>query len=440
MRSQIAASRVEQSPRSKTECPQVALLVLEDGTQFWGRVCGCAGETFGELVFNTGMTGYQEVLTDPSYCGQIVVMTYPEIGIYGVNPDDVESDCVQVAGFVVHHAVQQAFNYRATHSFTDYLCQAGITAIDGIDTRALTRRLRTQGAMRGAISAIDLDPGSLVARVRRSPSMLGLGLAQQVSTPAVSPATRFGTSQGSRHIVAVDAGIKSGIVRCLSERGVRVTLVPYNATVSAVIDLAPDGVLVSNGPGDPAPLEETIVLIRGLLEHRIPLAGICLGHQLLGLAIGGQTYKMRFGHRGSNHPIKDMSSGRVFVTTQNHGFAIDPTSLGIPWAPLDTAFQAARPEVLDTLHTQETTPDGRPATMAERLPDSLLIGESPLGFGPVEVTQLSLNDGTIEGIRLRDYPAFSVQYHPEASPGPHDADFFFDQFADSIEIARSDYA
>jgi len=417
-----------------------ALLVLEDGTLFWGQSFGSKGETFGELVFNTGMTGYQEVLTDPSYCGQIVVMTYPEIGIYGVNGEDVESEQVQVAGFVVHQAVQQPFNFRATRSFTDYLCDADIVAIEGVDTRALTRHLRNQGAMRGAISTVDLDPTSLLERVRQSPSMLGLGLAQEVSAPEVRHCDTCAHDKASLHVVVVDAGVKRGIVRSLNDRGIRVTIVPFDAEPDAVLTLQPDGVLISNGPGDPAPLRETITLIRSLLQHRIPVAGICLGHQLLGLAIGGQTYKMRFGHRGSNHPVKDMLMGRVLVTTQNHGFAIDPTSLGIPWAPLDTAFQAARPEVLQNLHVLETAPDGRPATMAERLPESLLIGESRLGFGPVVVTHLSLNDGTVEGIRLRDYPAFSVQYHPEASPGPHDAAFFFDRFTDMIDSSRRDYA
>ncbi len=397
-----------------------ALLALEDGTIFPGSVVGADGETFGELVFNTGMTGYQEVLTDPSYRGQIVVMTYPEIGIYGVTPDDVESEEIQVAGYVVHRAVRTPFNQRATLGFVDYLKQAGTVAIEGVDTRALTRHLRTHGAMRGGISSVDLEPESLVARVRQTPRMSGRNLAQMVTLDDV----KLDDARGDDvpHVVLVDAGRKAGIVRHLMGQGARVTEVPYDVDVEAVLDLAPDGVLVSNGPGDPEPLKATVELIRRLLQARVPLAGICLGHQLLGLAAGGQTYKMRFGHRGVNHPVKDMHSGRIVITTQNHGFAVDPTSLGIPWAPLDTAFAPAEPDLAPP------TQDDASTTMAERLPQELLVGESPAGFGPLEVTHLSLNDGTLEGLRLREYPAFSVQFHPEASPGPHDASGFFEKF------------
>jgi carbamoyl-phosphate synthase small subunit len=398
------------NPKSNT-----ALLALEDGTLFWGQSVGSAGETFGELVFNTGMTGYQEVLTDPSYRGQIVVMTYPEVGIYGVNPEDVESGRIQVAGYVVHRAVREPFNQRATLSLTDYLGQAGIVAIEGIDTRRLTRHLRTRGAMQGAISTLDLDPENLVARVQHSPKMLGLNLAKEVSPnePAmVSPpgSQRF-------HVIIVDAGRKDNIVRDLMHHGAAVTCVPYDSDVETVLALRPDGVLVSNGPGDPAPLNETIQLMRALLERRVPLAGICLGHQLLGLALGGQTYKMRFGHRGTNHPVRDFASHRILVTTQNHGFAIDPTSLEIPWEPIE--------------RTQASSND--PVSMAELLPVRPLEGKSPLGFGKVTVTHLSLNDGTLEGLRLHDLPALSVQFHPEASPGPHDARPFFGEFIAMLE-------
>jgi carbamoyl-phosphate synthase small subunit len=405
-------------PKSNT-----ALLALEDGTLFQGKSVGFAGETFGELVFNTGMTGYQEVLTDPSYRGQIVVMTYPEIGIYGVNPEDVESGGIQVAGYVIHRAVREPFNQRATLSLTDYLDQARIVAIEGIDTRRLTRHLRTFGAMRGAISTLDLDPENLIARVQQSPEMLGLNLAEEVSPsePTTLP------SQGSErlHVAIVDAGRKENIVRDLIRHGITVTAVPYNSNVETVLALKPDGVLVSNGPGDPAPLRGTVQLIRALLERRIPLAGICLGHQLLGLALGGQTYKMRFGHRGANHPVKDYTTGQILITTQNHGFAIDPTSLGIPWEPLDAAFCPARPEIL---RPRDPACGRNPISMAQLLPDRSLEGKSPLGFGKVAVTHLSLNDGTIEGLRLRDFPAFSVQFHPEASPGPRDAKPFFGEF------------
>jgi len=319
-------------PLDKARASGTALLALEDGTLFWGKSVGVSGETFGELIFNTGMTGYQEVLTDPSYRGQIVVMTYPEVGIYGINLDDVESKRVQVAGFVIHRAVREPFNHRATLSFTEYLRRAGIVAIEGIDTRALTRHIRTRGAMRGAISTIDLVPESLVSRVRRSPQIVGRDLVREVSPrePVVCSTRR----EGHFHVVVVDAGVKGGIIRELTLRQVDVSLVPYDADVATVLSLHPDGILVSNGPGDPAALHQTIRLIRALLENRIPLAGICLGHQLLALALGGQTYKMRFGHRGINHPVKDLATGRVLITTHNHGFAVDPTSLGIPWKPL----------------------------------------------------------------------------------------------------------
>ncbi|TET48863.1 MAG: glutamine-hydrolyzing carbamoyl-phosphate synthase small subunit, partial [Anaerolineales bacterium] len=397
------------------------------GTLFWGGSVGELGETFGEMVFNTSMTGYQEVLTDPSYRGQIVVMTYPEIGIYGVNPDDVESEQIQVAGFAVHRAVRQPFNQRATLGFTEYLEQSGVVAIEGIDTRMLTRHLRTHGAMRGGISGVDLDPESLVARVRQSPEMLGLNLAQEVSPE--EPTARSYETNGQYHVVVVDAGRKEGIVRDLEARKAEVTFVPYDIDVSEVVALKPDGVLVSNGPGDPEPLRQTIELIRGLLRQRVPLVGICLGHQLLGLALGGETYKMRFGHRGVNHPVKDLATGHVVITTQNHGFAVDPTSLGVDWQPIDAAFQPANADIL----TENERLADPTVTMAELMPSSPLIGSSPVGFGMVEVTHLSLNDGTLEGLRLHDFPAFSVQYHPEASPGPHDAKAFFEQFVELME-------
>lgn len=418
---------------------QTALLVLEDGTTLWGNSIGAAGETFGELVFNTGMTGYQEVLTDPSYCGQIVVMTYPEIGIYGANPEDVESTRIQVAGYVVHRAVRQPFNYRATLSFTDYLEQANIVAIEGVDTRMLTRHLRTHGAMRGAISTVDLDPTHLLGRVRQSPQMLGLNLAEKVSPLGSTPALHPQSPPNPRfHVALIDTGRKENIAQDLIRQGCAVTILPYNANLKMVLSLNPDGVFVCNGPGDPDPLRETIEIIRGVLERGIPLAGICLGHQLLGLAIGGTRYKMRFGHRGINHPVRDFRSGRILITTQNHGFALDPTSLSIPWEPLDTAFVPSRPEVLadsklQIANSKSATSNLESVTMAELLPQEPLIGESPLGFGKVEITHLSLNDGTMEGMKLLGLPAFSVQYHPEAAPGPHDAKAFFEEFVALME-------
>ncbi len=408
---------------------QPAVLVLEDGTVFRGRAVGAPGETFGELVFNTGMTGYQEVLTDPSYRGQIVVMTYPEVGIYGVNPEDVESSRVQVAGYVVHHAIRMPFNQRATLAFTDYLVDAGVVAIEGVDTRAVTRHLRMHGAMRGTIATRDLDPASALEGVRQSRSMKGCNLAAEA---ACDEMTVLGNRDGARsHVVVIDAGYKGGIVRDLLALGAAVTVMPYDASIDGVLAQRPDGVLVSNGPGDPEPLVPTITLMQALLSRGVPLGGICLGHQLLGLAAGGKTYKMRFGHRGANHPVKDTAGGRILITTQNHGFAVDPTSLGIPWAPIDAAFSPANPGLCRVPNPHAAM------TMAEMLPPEPLTGTSPAGFGPVEVTHLSLNDGTVEGLRLQDYPALSVQYHPEASPGPHDARDFFDRFLDMVERAHA---
>jgi carbamoyl-phosphate synthase small subunit len=419
-----------------TDESKTALLALEDGTIFWGKSAGRAGETFGELVFNTGMTGYQEVLTDPSYCGQIVVMTYPEIGIYGVNPDDVESWQIQVAGYAIHRAVRQPFNQRATQSFPEYLEGAGVVAIEGIDTRKLTRHLRTHGAQRGAISTTDLDPQSLIQRVRQTPQMAGLNLAREVTPDASLPLTHK-TVSGAKapatetrfNVVMVDCGRKENIARDLMAHGCHVTVVPYDADLRTVLDLNPDGIFICNGPGDPDPLDETIQTMRGVLEREIPLAGICLGHQLLGLALGGKRYKMRFGHRGINHPVRDFRAERILITTQNHGFAIDPTSLDVCWAPLDAAFEANKPELLpDDPRREDPT-----VTMASLLPEKPLTGESPLGFGKVLITHLSLNDGTMEGMNLLDLPAFSVQYHPEAAPGPHDAKPYFDEFVALME-------
>ena len=407
-------------------------LALEDGTVFQGSSVGAEGETFGELVFNTAMTGYQEVLTDPSYCGQIVVMTYPEIGMYGVNPDDVESERVQVAGFVMHRAVRTPSNHRATLGLVEYLAQAGIVSLEGVDTRALTRHLRTHGAMRGAIVAgpEDVDLQELVARVKQSPSLVGRDLVQEVTDPAKLSGRKSESGSGTPHVVVVDAGHKAGIVRDLMHAGAAVTVVSYDTSFESIMFLKTDGVLVSNGPGDPEPLEGTVTLVRELLRARVPLAGICLGHQLLGLAVGGQTYKMRFGHRGANHPIKVLEDGQIVITTQNHGFALDPTSLGIGWAPLDAAFKASRPEL------GSDTELSNKVTMAERLPAEALVGDSPAGFGPVEVTHLSLHDGTVEGLKLREYPAFSVQFHPEASPGPCDTKGFCTQFISMVVAAQ----
>ncbi len=416
-----------------TEPGPPAVLVLEDGTVFKGRSVGFRGESFGEVVFNTSMTGYQEVLTDPSYREQIVAMTYPEIGIYGINGDDIESETIQVSGFVMHHAIDEPSNHRATGSLAKYLAEQKVVAIEDVDTRALTRHLRSRGAMRGAISCLDLNSESLRARILDHPSLVGRDLAKEVTVEGTRSGN--GSSRKGSRIVLVDSGSKAGIPRELleqTESPIEVVRVRYDASFDEVRTLSPRGVLISNGPGDPAPLAATIDLARGLLEHRIPLAGICLGHQILGLALGGTTYKMQFGHRGSNHPVLQTRTGRVMITAQNHGFALDPTSLGIAWTPLDGAFIAVQPDLLDA--TAASTPS---TTMADRLPDKPLIGVSPLGFGPVEITYLSLNDGTLEGLRLLECPALSVQFHPEASPGPHDAAGFFASFLDMVEACHA---
>ncbi len=386
-----------------------ALLVLEDGAAFPGWSFGAEGEAFGEVVFNTSMTGYQEMLTDPSYHGQIVVMTYPEVGIYGVNGEDGESCRIQAAGFAVYHAVSVPSSHRADESMPEFLRRSAIPGIEGIDTRALTRRIRSCGAMRGGLSTLDLDPDSLIARVREQPMLAERDLAGAVtceSSPLPSEPAR-----NVLRVVLVDAGAKRSIAAQLADyadRPLEVFPVPYNARIEDVLRLDPQGVLVSNGPGDPSVLPGLVALIRELLDRRIPVGGICLGHQLLGLAAGAHTYKMKFGHRGSNHPVKELKTGRILITAQNHGFAIDPVSLGLEPSPRDAV-------------------PGESSTSEPR------FGESPGGYGQVEITHVSLNDGSVEGLRLTDRPAVSVQFHPEASPGPHDASGFFARFLSILE-------
>jgi carbamoyl-phosphate synthase small subunit len=368
-----------------------AILVLEDGTAFEGRSFGATGETFGEAVFNTSMSGYQEVLTDPSYYGQIVAMTYPHIGNYGVNAEDVESARVQVAGYVVHEAVRNYSNHRATGSLPDYLLSAGVVGIEGLDTRALTRHIRSRGAMRGAISTQDLDATSLRERVLATPSMEGLNLVDPVTAKAPYRATEAVGPAGAAplfKVAAYDFGIKYNILRLLGAAGCDVTVLPASYPAEAVLAGSYDGVFLSNGPGDPATVKAGIDNTAALLG-RIPVFGICLGHQILSLALGARTFKLKFGHRGINQPVLRVATGGVEVTSHNHGFAVDP----------------------DTL-TEATT------------------------FGAVEVSHTNLNDGTCEGVRCRDVPAFGVQYHPEASPGPHDARYLFDQFTALMEASR----
>jgi len=369
-----------------------ALLALEDGTWFRGVSAGADGVTGGEVVFNTSMTGYQEVLTDPSYAGQIVTMTCPEIGNYGVSPGDLESRVPKVAGFVVRSESPVASNWRSESTLRDYLVAHRIVAIADIDTRALTRRLRSGGVMRGIIATGDqADPAALIERANAIPKMEGSDLVRGVTSahsfdwPAEDPG-EFGVTperQPRRRlkIAAYDFGMKWNILRRLSAHGCDVRVYPAATPAAEVLATAPDGVFLSNGPGDPAVLTYAIDSARDLVEANVPVFGICLGHQVLGLAMGGSTFKLKFGHRGANHPVKKLDTGKIEITSQNHGFAVDPASLS----------------------------------------------------GDVEVTHVNLYDGTVEGLRHRSHPVFSVQYHPEASPGPHDADYLFDEFIDLIE-------
>ncbi|MBI4611527.1 MAG: glutamine-hydrolyzing carbamoyl-phosphate synthase small subunit [Candidatus Rokubacteria bacterium] len=372
---------------------KTALLALADGRIFRGESLGAQGEARGEVVFNTSMTGYQEILTDPSYKGQIVVMTYPLIGNYGMNDEDVESRRPWVEGFIVKEASRAPSSWRGRVTLDDYLRHHGIVGIHGIDTRALTRHLRDHGAQEGVITTEELDPERLVARARAVPRLIGRDLVREVTTDTPfgwneavwdlergyqpPPASRF-------KVIAYDSGIKLNILRQLTAVGCAVTVVPANTPAACVLELGPDGVFLSNGPGDPEGVPYLIESVKGLLGH-VPIFGICLGHQILGLAVGGSTYKLKFGHHGANHPVKDLLTKKVEITAQNHGFAVD--------------------------------------------------AESVMPFG-MEVSHVNLNDGTLEGMRHRDWPVFSVQYHPEASPGPHDANYLFHRFADLMVRTR----
>lgn len=372
-----------------------ALLALEDGTIWPGYALGAIGERVGEVVFNTSMTGYQEVLTDPSYYGQIVVMTAPHIGNTGVNIDDEESRNPWVSGFVVRSASPRVSNWRATRPLDEYLADYGIVALTGVDTRALVRHIRSQGAMRAIISSANPEPERLIAAARAAPSMNGLDLVPHVTCsepyhwvegnigewgPGETPAQQ---GNATYHVVAYDFGIKRNILRLLAEQGCRVTVVPATTPAAEVLALQPDGVFLSNGPGDPAAVTYGVAAVQNLLG-KTPVFGICLGHQILGLALGGTTYKLHFGHRGGNQPVRFSDTMRVEISSHNHGFAVDATSL-----PRD-----------------------------------------------VEVTHSNLNDGCVEGLRARHLRAFSVQYHPEAAPGPHDARYLFGQFVDLMAESR----
>jgi carbamoyl-phosphate synthase small subunit len=351
-----------------------AFVLLEDGTWFAGATRRPLDPAFGEVVFTTNLTGYQETFTDPSYLGQIVVMTAPMIGNYGVNPDDMESAHPQVTGVVVRELSRHASNWRSTQSLDEWLTRAGIPVIEGIDTRRLTRHLRERGAMRGVVAEGRQPSAELTSRLLTSPSMEGLDLATVASV-------RSSWSEGDGpHIIAYDYGIKRNIVRMLVGAGCKVTVVPAETGAEEIESLNPDGLFLSNGPGDPAAVDYALQAIRELSGTGLPTFGICLGHQLVGLAFGGKTAKLPYGHRGGNHPVRDLRTGHVMITTQNHGFAVVGDADGVP------------------------------------------------GARELEVTHLNLNDGTIEGVRHRELPLFAVQYHPEAAPGPHDAFPHFDEF------------
>ena len=367
-----------------------AILALADGRVFRGEAFGAPGEVAGEVVFNTSMTGYQEVLTDPSYRGQLVCMTYPLIGNYGINREDAESRRPWVDGFIVKEACAYPSSWRSQVSLPDYLAEHGIVGIQGLDTRALTRHLRDRGAQEGIISTVETDAERLVERARRRPGLVGRDLVSEVAVEAPHGWTEGAWELGRGYVppptarfrvVAFDSGIKSNILRQLAAMGCGLDVVPAATPVEAVLERKPDGIFLSNGPGDPEAVEYLVKTVRGLIG-RVPIFGICLGNQILGLAAGGGTYKLKFGHHGANHPVRDRATGRVEITAQNHGFAVDPKSV------------------------------------------------ARAGF---EETHVNLNDGTSEGMRHRELPVFSVQYHPEASPGPHDAHYLFGRFIALME-------
>ncbi|MET7717802.1 glutamine-hydrolyzing carbamoyl-phosphate synthase small subunit [Streptomyces sp. NPDC005407] len=375
------------STRGAAKAP--AVLVLEDGRTFRGRAYGAVGETFGEAVFNTGMTGYQETLTDPSYHRQVVVMTAPHVGNTGVNDEDDESKRIWVAGYVVRDPARVPSNWRSQRSLDDELVAQGVVGISGIDTRALTRHLRERGAMRVGIFSGDAlaDEATLLARVQEAPQMKGANLSAEVATTEAYVVPAIGTKRFT--VAAIDLGIKGMTPHRMAERGIEVHVLPATATIDEVYAVNPDGVFLSNGPGDPATADLTVV--KGVLERKTPLFGICFGNQLLGRSLGFGTYKLKYGHRGINQPVQDRSTGKVEVTAHNHGFAVD--------APLDK------------------------------------VSETP--YGRAEVSHVCLNDNVVEGLKLLDQPAFSVQYHPEAAAGPHDAAYLFDRFVSLMEGQRA---
>jgi len=396
-----------------------ALLVLEDGTTLHGTAFGAHGERFGEMVFNTGMTGYQETLTDPSYCRQIVAMTAPHIGNTGVNDEDPESRRVWVSGYVVREPARLASSWRATRDLDAYLRAEGVPGIAIRGTRLLTRRVREQGAMRAAISTVETSPEKLLERVLASPQMTGADLARVVSTP--EPYTISPEGPARYRVVAVDLGIKASTPRHLAARGCEVVVVPATTTATQILAEAPDGVFFSNGPGDPAAATYALDAMRAVLDAGLPVFGICLGSQILALALGLRTYKLRYGHRGMNQPVMDLATGRVYITSHNHGFAA--ALPGDAHGPGEGGVSAETRDAVAPDVSAETR-DG--TTWAHIPPESLKPFDTP--YGPAVVSHVNLNDGVVEGLRLEQRPVFSVQYHPEAAPGPHDAADHFDQF------------
>ena len=404
-----------------------ALLVLEDGTTLRGTAFGAAGETFGEMVFNTGMTGYQETLTDPSYCRQIVAMTAPHIGNTGVNDEDPESRQVWVSGYVVREPARLASSWRATRDLDAYLCAEGIPGIAVRGTKLLTRRVREQGAMRAAISTVETSQEGLLERVLASPPMTGADLARVVSTS--EPYTIRPAGPARYRVVAVDLGIKASTPRHLAARGCEVLVVPATATAGEILAAVPDGVFFSNGPGDPAAATYAVDAMRGVLDADLPVFGICLGSQILALALGLPTYKLRYGHRGVNQPVMDLATGRVYITSHNHGFAA-----ALPESAHDVVA-ATVPSGARRCGNDVVEPGaGAGTTWSHVSPQALEPFATP--YGPAVVSHVNLNDGVVEGLRLQQRPVFGVQYHPEAAPGPHDAADHFDHFCSLLDQAR----
>jgi carbamoyl-phosphate synthase small subunit len=406
---------------------QPALLVLEDGTTLHGTAFGADGERFGEMVFNTGMTGYQETLTDPSYCRQIVAMTAPHIGNTGVNDEDPESRQVWVSGYVVREPARLASSWRATRDLDAYLRAEGVPGIAVRGTRLLTRRVREQGAMRAAISTVETSQERLLERVLASPQMAGADLARVVSTPEPCTVTPEGPAR--YRVVAVDLGIKASTPRHLAARGCEVVVVPATTTAAQILAHAPDGVFFSNGPGDPAAATYAVDAMRGVLDAGLPVFGICLGSQILALALGLRTYKLRYGHRGVNQPVMDLSTGRVYITSHNHGFAA-----ALPGDPNDVVVATMSSGVRRCGNDVVEPAPAAAKTWSHVPPEALEPFDTP--YGPAAVSHVNLNDGVVEGLRLRDRPVFSVQYHPEAAPGPHDAADHFDQFCALLRNAE----